>query len=301
MSVPEAVEATSGSPPGTRVPSAAAFEFVKQLASELSAGNVELPSFPDVAMRVQRVLADENVAPDVVVRVVGSEPALATRVLQMANSAALNPGGRAVVELRTAVARMGFDMLRSAAITFAMTQLRKADVYKPIEKPMNLLWQRSVVVATASFVVAKRFSRLSPDAALLAGLLHNVGKLYILTRAARHAELFEDQPTYTTIVRDWHANIAKALLENWGVADELVEAIHDVDGNDRDPRGPVALSDVLAVALLIASFREQPDLLEAKLAESRSAARLGLGPDALGRVLEEARSELQALTDALGG
>jgi HD-like signal output (HDOD) protein len=206
-----------------------------------------------------------------------------------------------VVELRTAVARMGFDMLRSAAITFAMTQLRKADVYKPIEKPMNLLWQRSVVVATASFVVAKRFSRLSPDAALLAGLLHNVGKLYILTRAARHAELFEDQPTYTTIVRDWHANIAKALLENWGVADELVEAIHDVDGNDRDPRGPVALSDVLAVALLIASFREQPDLLEAKLAESRSAARLGLGPDALGRVLEEARSELQALTDALGG
>lgn len=299
MSVPEAVEASSGSS-AARVPSAAAFEFVKQLASELSAGNVELPSFPDVAMRVQRVLADENVAPDRVVRVVGSEPALATRVLQMANSAALNPSGRAVVELRTAVARMGFDMLRSAAITFAMAQLRKAEVYKPIEKPMNLLWQRSVVVATASFVVAKRFSRLSPDAALLAGLLHNVGKLYILTRAARHTELFDDQPTYATIVRDWHANIAKALLENWGVADELVEAIHEVDAGERDPRGPVTLSDVLSVALLIASFREQPELLEAKLAESRSATRLGLGPDALGRVLEEAKSELQALTDALG-
>lgn len=299
MTVSQAAEsnarqATSG------VPSAAAFEFVKQLASELSAGKVELPSFPDVATRVQRVLADENVAPDRVVRVVGSEPALAARVLQMANSMALNPSGRSVVELRTAVARMGFDMLRSAAITFAMVQLRKADAFKAIGKPMNLLWQRSVMVATMSFVVAKRFTRLNPDAALLAGLLHNVGRLYILTRAARHPTLFDDQPTYAAIVRDWHANIAKALLENWGVADELVEAIHDVDGSERDPRGPVSLGDVLAVAQLLASFREQPDLLEAKLPDCRSATRLGIHHGALTNVLAEARAELQALTDALG-
>jgi HD-like signal output (HDOD) protein len=299
MTASQAAE-SNANPATSRIPSAAAFEFVKQLASELSAGNVELPSFPDVAMRVQRVLADENVAPDRVVRVVGSEPALAARVLQMANSVALNPSGRPVVELRTAVARMGFDMLRSAAITFAMAQLRKAESFKSIEKPMNLLWQRSVVVATMSFVIAKRFTRLSPDAALLAGLLHNVGRLYILTRAARHTDLFDDQPTYTAIVRDWHANIAKALLENWGVAEELVEAIHDVEHGERDPRGPVSLSDVLAVAQLLASFREQPELLEAKLPESRSATRLGIQRDSLTRVLAEARSELQALTDALG-
>jgi HD-like signal output (HDOD) protein len=300
MTASQAAEPIPNAPTG-RIPSAAAFEFVKQLASELSAGNVELPSFPDVTMRVQRVLADENVAPDRVVRVVGSEPALAARVVQMANSVALNPSGRPVIELRTAVARMGFDMLRSAAITFAMAQLRKAEAFKSIEKPMNLLWQRSVVVATMSFVVAKRFTRLSPDAALLAGLLHNVGRLYILTRAARHADLFEDQPTYASIVRDWHANIAKALLENWGVAEELVEAIHDAEHGERDPRGPVTLSDVLAVAQLLASFREQPDMLDAKLPESRSATRLGMQPDAVTRVLTEARNELQALTDALGG
>jgi HD-like signal output (HDOD) protein len=284
----------------TRDSSVAAFEFVKQLATELSAGNVELPSFPDVAMRVQRVLADDNVAPDRIVRVVGSEPALATRVLQMANSAALNPSGQTVGELRTAVARMGFDMLRSAAITFAMAQLRKAEAFKSIRQPMQLLWQRSVVVATMSFAVAKRYTRLSPDAALLAGLLHNVGRLYILTRAARHADLFADQATYMVVVRDWHANIAKAVLENWGVAGELVEAIHQVDHDERDPRRSVTLTDVLAVAQLFASFRDQPELLEAKLSESRPATRLGIPHDSLTQALAEARDELQALTDALG-
>ena len=63
-----------------------AFEFVQALARELSSGRIELPSFPDVAVRVQRALADENVRPDTVVRLIGSEPALAAWVLRMSNS-----------------------------------------------------------------------------------------------------------------------------------------------------------------------------------------------------------------------
>ncbi|MCS6948075.1 MAG: HDOD domain-containing protein, partial [Steroidobacteraceae bacterium] len=88
-----------------------AFQFVKELAAELSAGKIELPSFPDIAMRVQRVLTDDNVSPERVVRVVGSEPALVARIMSMANSAALNPSGRQISDLRTAVTRLGFDML----------------------------------------------------------------------------------------------------------------------------------------------------------------------------------------------
>jgi hypothetical protein len=42
--------------------SAAAFAFVSELAQEVSKGKVELPSFPDVAVRVRKVLADEQVA-----------------------------------------------------------------------------------------------------------------------------------------------------------------------------------------------------------------------------------------------
>src|SRR5215218_1528836 len=95
-----------------------AFAFVQSLAAELSTGKVELPSFPDIAMRVRQVLSDDNVGPDKVVRVVGSEPALAARLLQLANSAAMNFSGKAVTDLRTAVNRMGFNMVRSAAIAF---------------------------------------------------------------------------------------------------------------------------------------------------------------------------------------
>ena len=74
------------------VPSATsgAFAFVAELAQEVSSGRVELPSFPDVAVRVRKVLADEHVSNEQIARVVGSEAGLAARVFTLANSAALN-------------------------------------------------------------------------------------------------------------------------------------------------------------------------------------------------------------------
>ena len=73
---------------------------MRQLATELSTGAIELPSFPDVALRVQKVLSNEKVSVDRIVRVIGAEPMIATRVLTMANSVAMNPQGKPVTDLR---------------------------------------------------------------------------------------------------------------------------------------------------------------------------------------------------------
>jgi HD-like signal output (HDOD) protein len=277
-----------------------AFEFVKALASELSTGTVSIPSFPEVAMRLQRLLADANADAERIVRLLGAEPALAARVVGMANSVALNPSGQRITDLRAAVARMGFDALRSAAVAFAVSQLRAAEQFRAIEKPLGRLWRRSVEVAVLCRVIARRHRELGADAALLVGLLHGVGKLYILTRAARHPRLFADQAAFQSIVRDWHADVSKALLENWKIDDELVEAIHGYEDPERVGRGPLALSDVLAVADLFASLRERPDVLGLRLAECYSATRLRIDAAGIAQVLEECNAEMSALQDALG-
>ncbi len=276
-----------------------AFEFVKALAQELSKGKIELPSFPDVAMRVQRVLADENVNSDRIVRVVGSEPALAARLIGIANSAAVNTTGRVISELRTAVARMGFDMVRSAAMSFSLAQLRKAEEFKSLERPMNLLWHRSVNVAALCFAIAKRLTRLQPDSAMLAGLLHGVGRLYILTRASKHPALFADPAAYNSIVMDWHSSIARAVLENWGMSEDVTEAVASFEDPERDARGQISLTDVLAVANLMASFKDQPEMIELKLAENKPAARIAADRTALTALFEDSAAEMAALRAAL--
>lgn len=278
-----------------------AFAFVQALAAELSTGKVELPSFPDIALRVRKVLADDNVTPEKIVRVIGSEPALAARVLQIANSAAINFSGKAITELRSAVARMGFNMVRSAAIAFAMSQLKKVDSLKGLEKQLDELWKRSSMVATMSYVVARRLStKVNPDTAMLAGLLHGVGQLYILTRANKHNRLFENEAVFHSIVRDWHSSIAKALLENWEMAEEIVQAVSEFEDLQRTHTGPTDLTDVLQVGNLLAAYKDHPESIELNMQGVSACSRMQLDRAAYEKLLSESREEITAIQQALG-
>src|SRR5262245_34609766 len=111
MATPSTVSSLEETPVPADSPGA--FAFVAELAKEVSGGKVELPSFPDVAVRVRKVLADENVSNEQIARVVGSDAGLAARVLTLANSAALNRTGKAVGDLKTAINRIGHNNVRT--------------------------------------------------------------------------------------------------------------------------------------------------------------------------------------------
>jgi HD-like signal output (HDOD) protein len=277
-----------------------AFMFVQALAAELSGGKVELPGFPHIVMQVQRVLADENVDAARIVRVIGGEPVLAAQLVRMANSAALNPNRAPVTDLKTAVARVGLDTVRTATIAFAVQQLREAPALRGLEKQLGVLWRRSVQVAALSFAVARRLTTVNGDTAMLAGLLQGIGRLYILTRAGRHRSLFADPVTYQAIEHDWNLSIAAALLENWGIADEIVQAVHESENLEREMRGQVNLADVLVVATLLSDLQGEPAVLQAQTQCAKPLQRLRLDYAACEAFLKQSAQEIAALRDALG-
>ena len=159
-----------------------------------------------------------------------------------------------MTDLRAAITRIGFNMARSATIAFAMSQLRRAEAYKGLEKPFNELWRNSTQVAAVSFVVAKRLTKVNAELALLAGLLHTVGKLYLLTRAARYPELLNDAVAYPTLVQVWHARIARAILVNWEMAPPVIDAVQGFEAADREREGEIDLLDVLWVGRSLAAL-----------------------------------------------
>jgi len=293
-----AVEATATS---TSLTSTVVFSFVKALAAELSQGQVELPSVPDIVVRLQKTLSDDTVSNDTVVLVLGSEPVLAGKLLTMANSAALNPSNRKIADLKTAVARVGFNIVRSVALSFAVDQLKKSGEYKHLEPQLDALWKNSVQIAALCHVIARRFSSLNGDTALLAGLMHNVGRIYILTRASKYPTLTADPLTFNSIVRDWHANVAKALLENWNVPDEIVDAVGGYEDLDREARGPVTLTDVLSLAMLVESNRQGTEMTVPDEVLIKGLKRMQLQLRDCHAVLDESAEEIAALKSALGG
>ena len=101
------------------------FTLVQQLANDLSKGNLELPSFPDIALRVRKALDDEMATTDHIVQILGAEPVLAAKILAIANSAAMRPSTDAITDLPMAVNRIGRTMVRNAAMSFAVAQTKK--------------------------------------------------------------------------------------------------------------------------------------------------------------------------------
>ena len=158
-----------------------------------------------------------------------------------------------------------------------------------------------MLVASLCFVVARRVGRVNADTAMLTGLVHGVGKLYILTRSTRHPALFADQEMYQHIVNDWHSSIAKVLLENWHMADEIIVAVDSYADDARPTRGVSAmLADVLEVAVTLAMCKQLPEVMAERIGALKSAARLELNVGICQTLVVESAEELAALRGALG-
>jgi HD-like signal output (HDOD) protein len=279
-------------------------EFTRLVALELAAERIELPSFPEVALRVRKALADEHVPLEDVVRIVSVEPSLAVRLLQLANSVALNPGAQRVTTLRTAIARIGFNLARSATIAFAMSQMRRAESWRGLEVRFRQLWDASAQLAAMSHAVARRFTDIDADQALLAGMLHAVGKLFVLTRLSRFPALLADTRMYLEIENVWHARAARALLANWDLEPEIIDAACDFDAAAHSATLPVtaaaSLGDVLFAAHHLAQVRELGDLAQPSWLMAPAFQRLRLDAHGCAEVLDASANEVASLRAALG-
>jgi HD-like signal output (HDOD) protein len=294
------VPGAPGKPVSAATRSADAARLVQTLTVELAGEKIDLPSFPEVAARARKALANEFVEIEDVVRIISAEPALAARLLQLANSAALNSSGRRIADLRQALSRIGFNMARSATIAFAMSQLRRAEAYRGLEQPLDELWQSSAHIAAVSHVVAKSFTRVNADTALLAGLLGGIGKLYLLTRAARFPSVLADAATYQRIVSELHGRVAQAILRNWEIAEEVVEAVVACEDHDRQHDGATDLTDVLTVGGALAALGPSPVAEQMLFLGIPAARRMKLDAAACVVALKESHDEIVSLRQALG-
>lgn len=290
----------SVAPPKVTDPNALAFQFVQELAGEVSGGRVELPSFPDVAVRVRKALADENVGADKIARIITSEAGLTARVLALANSAALNRGGKNITDMKLAVNRIGHNNVRTAAVSFAIAQLRRATELKPIAKDLEETWHDATMVAALSHAVAMRVKRINSDEAMLCGLMHNVGKIYVLARANRHPALFNDKIALQSITRDWHANVGKAIVENWGFPAHIAQAVGEHEDLERQTEDGADLTDVLTVATMLAAFLGKTTDLELNMQGVKAFARLDLDNSKCIFIMDDCAEEIAALRSALG-
>lgn len=277
----------------------AAMQFLTRLAGELSGGAVDLPCFPDVVIKIRKTLDDPNTTAEQTVTVVGTEPRLAARLLQTANSAAFNTTGKPFTDLRTAITRLGHQMVQSAAMAYAVQQMKDEQSLRSIAKSMSELWRECITVAAISHVIARR-TKVPPDTAFLTGLLHGIGRLYIMVRAVAQGSDFGNDGAFIELVAGWHAQIGKAVLENWQFAEEMAQAVGEQSTFERRARHDPDLTDILTASIVLADALKTAAPRKIAMEGIGAFQTLGLNEKDCATILTHAEYQVGALNDALG-
>jgi HD-like signal output (HDOD) protein len=278
----------------------AALLFLAALAKEVSSGTVDLPCFPDIVIRIRNALADPSTTPEQTVTIVGAEPRLVARLLQTANSAAFNQSGKPLHDLRSAITRLGHQLVQSAAMAFAVQHMKNEKSLRAISNMLSNLWKQSIIVAAICQEIARR-TKVNPEEAFLAGLLHGIGRLYVMVRVAGASAEFKDPQVFMSVVAGWQASIGKAVLENWGFDEALCEAVGAQTDADHSRRGRDAdLSDVLIASIAVSRGAAVKDDTEAQALGSRAFAVLGLTPKDCVTIAAHAHKQLGSLQEVLG-
>ncbi len=277
-----------------------AFNFVKALANDFSAGELKLPSLPEVVIRVRRALSDEESAVDDIIRVIGSDAVLAARLLHKANSALYYQGVEPITELRSAVSRMGFDAVHNVAMSMALEQLFHGHEIEALQPHLKREWEHGAHVAAISQILAHRTTTLNPDEAFLAGLLHDIGKLYILMRTHDQPGLLSDEVVLHHIMDAWHPAIGGALLEGWELSEALIQAAKEHESYDLEARGRPSLTVVVTVANLLVKKIESGADEETVVKERPRCRSLELPEETCAEVLRDALEEIAHTHHLLG-
>jgi HD-like signal output (HDOD) protein len=269
--------------------------LVLSLRADRVAGDSDLPCFPQTAIRLQHLLADEDVDLDSIIKVVSFDPVITGRVLQLANSAAFNTTGRRIGDLKTAIGRLGFDLTRTAAIAHGMQQLANAQANAEIRTHLEGLWERSAWMAAVAYVVAKNFTKLSRDQAMLAGLLHGIGKLYVLTRAMKFPFAMQDRERFKGITREWQRVSARNVLTNWKIHSDVVNAVSDFEDLNRVAHEEPDLTDVLTVSYLLVGYVGRLQALAPSVDKIKAFARMHLNLEIMDEAMTAAQEEIELI------
>lgn len=277
------------------------FQFIEDLTAELSTKELVFPTSLNVTMKIRHALNSPDISNDAVARIVGAEPVLSAYILRLANSAMFNQTGVPFTDLRKATLRLGHSMVRNVAISVGMKQLVQSKSSSEIPKVIDGLWKRCIRISALSFVIARRLTRVNPDTAMMAGLLLNIGKFYILNRAHAYDALFVDEAALWGVVDQWHANIGTAILESWEVPEEISNAVLNGADVNYTHRGAPDLTDVVAAAdFLDGIFYSSADGETAEWGElPQTLIALDLDREKSTVLIEDTRDELALIFQAI--
>lgn len=213
-----------------------------------------LPPFPAVTTKLLRLLSNEDVHVGQIVDLIRADPALASELMRIVNSAIYGFPSR-ISSIQNAVTLLGLRTVRSFALTVSMKGFLHTALRLDL---LRRIWRHCV----ACGILCEEMSRAcsasqgGDDRAYTAGLLHNVGRLGLFVAHPHQYEELLSKPSETDILERErqafgidHCEAGAWLAHSWGLPQDL-EAV--IAGHHEPPSQIVfELADLVRVAVLL--------------------------------------------------
>jgi len=275
--------------------------FTIQLFKDLLTGDLNLPSLPDVARRIQQAFADNLVTAETVGVIIQSDPVITAKMIMVANSALY--GGRAPIEsLQQAVVRLGLENTRKLVMTYAVKELFNSETSE-MRSHMHAVWKHSQHVASLCRLLADRLDGFDVEQAQLAGLVHDIGEVAILQYAQQHEELRDNPEKLLEAVKSMRPQITGMLLEQWKFGPEFISVGQECEEWFRNPGDQPDLCDLVLIAQYHAMIGTPKQRSLPPIAALPAFAKLGMGNLAIEQILEfmkTSRDKIKSIEAHLG-
>jgi len=268
------------------------------IANQMAQGDLVFSTGAQVALKLRHALDDPDCHINTASRLIQAEPLLATRVIAIANSVVYNRSGREIADVHVAVALLGFRTIRSLAMALVTRQMAGKSKDPARQALVDNLWEHSAHVASLAHAIARHVTHLDPETALFAGIIHEIGGFYMLSRADEFPGLLEGD--FTEWLEGGEIKVGRAVLGKLKVPASVTSDIETFwDGFLAMP--PVTLADTLLLAEELAPVPSPLHRLDNKAPESKVTASIEMviGEETLTRILNESAEEIGSLTRAL--
>lgn len=253
-------------------------DFLVHVQQELDAKRLVLPTLPDVALKVRDAVAKGEATSQELADMIVTDAALSARLIQVANSP-LYRGAQEVKNIQMAVTRLGSTTIRTLITSLVMQQMFTPST-ELLGDYFRETWQQGVNVSSISRALASFVPHLNSDEAMLAGLIHQIGKLPILMLVEDIPE-FKNSPTrLNKLLEKAHPPIGKIIMETWDFPEELKLVASEYIDFQRDTGEKADYVDIVQVAFLQSIAGTDHPACRVDWSTVPSFAKLGLEADA---------------------
>jgi HD-like signal output (HDOD) protein len=216
-----------------------------------------LPTIPEISYKIRRAINDSTASSHKISRVVQTDPAITARLIQIANSS-LYCGRKKIESCPEALTRIGLQASQDIITSMAIKSVFRANS-EFIRKKMAALWAHSSMISAISAVFAHKVPGFDPDRAMLAGLIHDIGIVPILTYADRHPEVIANPKDLVETVKYLRADIGIQIIRAWDFPSDFEDVVQHAENWHRHTNENANYADIVMISQLL-SFIGKVDI-----------------------------------------